>query len=90
MILRSLDMIVKVINEKRMIDGKDVWIGEEGQWKEKIEGEMVERNEEEVNEIEEEGRIEERENMVVDVNVIDVEESGEEIYKISMRERIRM
>ncbi|APX70906.1 MULTISPECIES: DUF2849 domain-containing protein [unclassified Brucella] len=83
-------MIVKVLTANRLIDGQAVWLGADGSWQETIDGALVARHAEAVNALEEAGRLAARANLVVDVNVIDVEERGADLYPIRLRERIRL
>ncbi|EPZ76205.1 sulfite/nitrite reductase [Brucella abortus 82] len=85
-----MDMIVKVLTANRLIDGQAVWLGADGSWQETIDGALVARHAEAVNALEEAGRLAARANLVVDVNVIDVEERGADLYPIRLRERIRL
>ncbi|RUR04149.1 DUF2849 domain-containing protein, partial [Brucella abortus] len=80
-------MIVKVLTANRLIDGQAVWLGADGSWQETIDGALVARHAEAVNALEEAGRLAARANLVVDVNVIDVEERGADLYPIRLRER---
>ncbi|MFC4624670.1 DUF2849 domain-containing protein [Daeguia caeni] len=83
-------MIVKVLTANRLIDGQAVWLGADGKWLETIEGALVARHAEAVAALEEAGKRAARDNLVVDVNVIDVEERAEGLYPIRLRERIRL
>jgi len=82
-------MSVKVLTANRLTDGEVVWLGANGEWLEHIDGALIARHAEAVNALEEAGKSAIKSNLVIDVNVIDVEERGTELYPVRLRERIR-
>lgn len=82
-------MAAKVLTANRLSDGVAVWLGASGEWVEEIDTALVARHDEAVRGLEESGRIAFADNRVVDVNVIDVEETGGRIRPVRLRERIR-
>ncbi len=82
-------MPAKVLTANRLSDGTAVWLGASGTWIEDIDGALVARHDAAVRGLEEAGRAALADNRVVDVNVIDVEETGTRIRPLRLRERIR-
>lgn len=82
-------MSVKVLTANRLTDGEAVWLGANGEWLDHIDGALVARHAEAAAALEEAGKVAIRSNLVIDVNVIDVEERGEHLYPVRLRERIR-
>jgi Protein of unknown function (DUF2849) len=82
-------MSVKVLTANRLTDGEAVWLGANGEWLEHIDGALIARHAEAVGALEEAGKAAIKSNLVIDVNVIDVEERGTNLYPLRLRERIR-
>jgi hypothetical protein len=82
-------MSVKVLTANRLTDGEVVWLGANGEWLEHIDGALIARHAEAVSALEEAGKSAIKSNLVIDVNVIDVEERGTDLYPVRLRERIR-
>jgi hypothetical protein len=82
-------MSVKVLTANRLADGEVVWLGANGEWLEHIDGALIARHAEAVNALEEAGKSAIKSNLVIDVNVIDVEERGTDLFPVRLRERIR-
>ncbi|EJN00082.1 DUF2849 domain-containing protein [Phyllobacterium sp. YR531] len=82
-------MSVKVLTANRLTDGEAVWLGANGDWLDHIDGALVARHAEAVAALEEAGKAAIKSNLVIDVNVIDVEERGTNLYPLRLRERIR-
>ena len=83
-------MIVKVLTANRLIDGQAVWLAADGAWREAMDDALIARHEEAITALEAAGKLAARDNLVVDVNVIDVEEREEGLYPVRLRERIRL
>ncbi|PRD43344.1 DUF2849 domain-containing protein [Phyllobacterium phragmitis] len=83
-------MTIKVLTANRLTDGEAVWLGADGEWRETIEGALLARDAEAVAALESAGKAALGANLVVDVNLIDVEERGGELYPLRLRERIRL
>ncbi|WP_419908643.1 DUF2849 domain-containing protein [Hoeflea sp.] len=79
----------KVLTANRLSDGIAVWLGANGQWLENIDNALIARHQEAVDALEEAGKSAFNKNLVVDVDLIDVEETDGDIYPIRLRERIR-
>jgi hypothetical protein len=82
-------MSVNVLTANRLTDGEAVWLGANGEWLERIDGALIARHAEAVSALEEAGKAAIKSNLVIDVNVIDVEERGTNLYPLRLRERIR-
>ena len=82
-------MPAKVLTANRLNDGIAVWLDASGAWAENIDAALVARHAEAIKALEQAGRIGLADNRVVDVNVIDVEETGGHIRPLRLRERIR-
>lgn len=83
-------MTMKVLTANRLADGTCVWLGASGTWLEGIDGALVARHPEAVAALEEAGRQARKDNLVLDVEVIDVEERSGRLYPLRLRERIRL
>ncbi|RCS24863.1 DUF2849 domain-containing protein [Phyllobacterium salinisoli] len=83
-------MTIKVLTANRLRDGEVVWYGADGEWRETIEGVLVARDADAAAALESVGKAAIRANLVVDVNLIDVEDRGGELYPLRLRERIRI
>ena len=82
-------MTDKVLTANRLSDGIAVWLDANGQWTEKLQNALVARHAEAVSALEAIGKRDFAANRVVDVNVIEVQEAGGQIWPIRLRERIR-
>lgn len=81
---------MKVLTANRLTDGEAVWLSASGDWQDGIDDALVARHDEAVAALENAGKVAIRSNLVVDVNVIDVEERGQHLYPVRLRERIRL
>lgn len=82
-------MALKVLTANRLLDGACVWLGVNGEWNEELKGAFIARHEEAVASLEEIGKKAVQDNILVDVALIDVEEKGDLIWPVRLRERIR-
>ena len=82
-------MKTKVLTANRLTDGIAVWLGPNGEWTVSIKDAFLARHEEAVAAITEAGNQALADNRVVDVNVIDVEETASGPRPFRLRERIR-
>ncbi|MBC7280474.1 DUF2849 domain-containing protein [Hoeflea sp.] len=82
-------MKTKVLTANRLSDGISVWLGADGQWVFSIKDAFLARHDEAVVAIEAAGKQALDDNSVVDVNVIDVEETASGPRPFRLRERIR-
>ena len=83
-------MTVKVLSANRLSDGVSVWLAADGHWANSIRGALLARHPEAVAALEAAGQQASRSDEVVDINLIDVEERGEDLFPVRLRERIRM
>ena len=82
-------MADKVLTANRLSDGIAVWLDAAGRWTENLQEALVARHAEAVSSLESIGKRDFAENKVVDVNVIDVEETEGRLWPTRLRERIR-
>ncbi|OHV81523.1 DUF2849 domain-containing protein [Rhizobium sp. LCM 4573] len=82
-------MTDKVLTANRLSDGIAVWLDANGQWTEKLQDALVARHPEAIASLEAIGKRDFAANRVVDVNVIEVQEAGGQIWPLRLRERIR-
>jgi len=82
-------MADKVLTANRLSDGIAVWLDAAGRWTENLQDALVARHAEAVSSLEAIGKRDFAENKVVDVNVIDVEETEGKVWPTRLRERIR-
>ena len=82
-------MADKVLTANRLSDGIAVWLDAAGRWTENLQDALVARHAEAVSSLEAIGKRDFAENKVVDVNVIDVEETEGKLWPTRLRERIR-
>ncbi|MGK9055129.1 DUF2849 domain-containing protein [Neorhizobium sp. CSC1952] len=82
-------MTDKVLTANRLVDGIAVWLDANGQWVENLQDALVARHAEAVASLEAIGKRDFAQNLVVDVDVIDVQETDGKLWPIRLRERIR-
>jgi hypothetical protein len=82
-------MTDKVLTANRLSDGIAVWLDANGQWVEKLQDALVARHAEAVASLEAIGKRDFAENRVVDVAVVDVQETDGKLWPLRLRERIR-
>ncbi len=82
-------MTFKVLTANRLGDGISVWFDQNGQWRESFNGAAVARTAEQLEKLETVGKQAFAANFVLDVNLIDVEETESGIRPVRLRERIR-
>lgn len=82
-------MADKVLTANRLSDGVSVWLNAVGNWVESLQDAFVARHAEAVAALETAGTAAFRDNKVVDVNVIDIEEIDGVLHPLRLRERIR-
>ena len=82
-------MATKVLTANRLGDGISVWMGSDGQWTVSLKDAFLARHDDAVAALEAAGREAVADNRVVDVNVIDVEETESGPRPFRLRERIR-
>ncbi|MCX8997749.1 DUF2849 domain-containing protein [Rhizobiaceae bacterium BDR2-2] len=82
-------MTAKVLTANRLTDGIAVWLDASGQWSENLQEALVARHEEAVASLEAIGKRDFAANRVVDVAVIDVQETDGKLWPVRLRERIR-
>ena len=87
--MKSAPIKTKVLTANRLSDGVSVWLGANGEWVFSIKDAFLARHEEAVTAIESAGAQALADNRVVDVNVIDVEETPAGPRPFRLRERIR-
>lgn len=80
---------MKILTANRLSDGEAVWYAEDGRWSEKIAGSALAADKEAEARLEAIGKAAYENNEVVDVNLIDVELTDDEIVPNRLRERIR-
>ncbi|WOC15786.1 hypothetical protein MP213Fo_12450 [Pseudochrobactrum sp. MP213Fo] len=83
-------LTVKVLSANRLSDGVSVWLGADGHWAHSIRNALLARHPEAVAALELAGVQASLSDEVVDINVIDVEERGDELFPVRLRERIRL
>lgn len=79
----------KVLTANRLTDGIAVWLAADGRWTEALDRALVARHAEAVAALEEIGRTSFGDNLVVEIELIDVEETDGRIVPLRMREKIR-
>jgi hypothetical protein len=82
-------MTEKVLTANRLSDGIAVWLDAAGQWNEQLQEALVARHSEAIASLEAIGKRDFADNKVVDVAVIDVEETNGILWPTRLRERIR-
>ena len=82
-------MVDKVLTANRLTDGVAVWLNASGEWVTSLQDALVARHAEAVTALEEIGKKSYADNKVVDVNVIDVQETNGVLWPLRLRERIR-
>lgn len=82
-------MTDKVLTANRLSDGIAVWLDAAGHWTESLQDALVARHAEAAASLEAIGKRDFAENKVVDVAVIDVEETNGVLWPTRLRERIR-
>jgi len=82
-------MTDKVLTANRLSDGIAVWLDAAGQWTENLQDALVARHAEAVASLEAIGKRDFADNKVVDVAVVDVEETNGVLWPTRLRERIR-
>ena len=82
-------MTLLVLTANRLSDGISVWYHPSGEWSEALAGSEIARNTEQAAILEAIGKNAHAENRVIDVNLIDVEETGGRLRPLRLRERIR-
>ncbi|OCW58178.1 DUF2849 domain-containing protein [Hoeflea olei] len=79
----------KVLTANRLSDGIAVWLGANGEWTASLKDALLARHEDAVAALEAAGAQALADNRVVDVNVIDIEETPAGPRPYRLRERIR-
>jgi hypothetical protein len=82
-------MVDKVLTANRLTDGISVWLNADGEWATSLQDALVARDAEAVAALEAIGKQAYADNKVVDVNVIDVQETNGVLWPLRLRERIR-
>lgn len=82
-------MALQILTANRLTDGVAVWYDVDGRWSESIAGAQIAHTKEEADRLEAIGRKAFEDNLVLDVNLIDVEETEAGIRPLRLRERIR-
>lgn len=82
-------MTTRVLTANRLHDGVAVWLGANGQWALSLKDALLARHDEALAALEIAGRRALDDNRVVDVNLIDVEETSDGLRPLRLRERIR-
>jgi len=82
-------MKTKVLTANRLTDGISVWLGADGEWSVALKDAFLARHEDAVAAIEAAGKQALADNRVVDVNVIEIEETEHGPRPYRLRERIR-
>ncbi|PWW03884.1 uncharacterized protein DUF2849 [Hoeflea marina] len=82
-------MTAKVLTANRLTDGISVWLSASGNWETRLSESFVARHDEAVAALVAAGDKALADNRVVDVNIIDVEETATGIRALRLRERIR-
>lgn len=82
-------MADKVLTANRLTDGVAVWLNASGDWVENLQVAFIARHAEAVQALEDAGKKALADNLVLDVAVIEVEETDGRIWPIRLRERIR-
>ena len=79
----------KVLTANRLTDGISVWLGANGQWTTSLKDAFLARHEDAAAAIEAAGQQALDDNRIVDVNVIEIEETASGPRPYRLRERIR-
>lgn len=82
-------MTTRVLTANRLHDGIAVWLGSDGQWSLSLNDALLARHEDAVAALESAGRHALHDNRVIDVNLIEVEETPRGPRPFRLRERIR-
>ncbi len=82
-------MVDKVLTANRLTDGIAVWLDANGAWVTSLQDALVARHAEAVTALEDIGKKAYADNKVVDVNVIEVQETNGVLWPLRLRERIR-
>ncbi len=82
-------MVDKVLTANRLTDGVAVWLNANGGWVTSLQEALVARHAEAEAALEAIGKQAYADNKVVDVNLIDVQETGGKLWPLRLRERIR-
>jgi hypothetical protein len=82
-------MVDRVLTANRLTDGIAVWFHGNGEWATLLQGAKVASDADGVAELEAIGKQAYAENKVVDVNVIDVQNTDGVLWPLRLRERIR-
>ena len=82
-------MVDKVLTANRLTDGVSVWLNAAGGWATSLQEALVARHAEAFAALEEIGRKAYADNKVVDVNLIEVQETDGILWPLRLRERIR-
>ena len=82
-------MTDKVLTANRLGDGVAVWLDANGEWTEHLQDALVARHPEAVDALEAIGKRDFAANRVVDIAIIDVQETEGQLWPLRLRERIR-
>jgi len=82
-------MVDKVLTANRLADGVAVWLNANGEWTLSLQEALVARHAEAEAALEAIGKKAYADNKVVDVNLVDVRETGGKLWPLRLRERIR-
>ncbi|WP_160004231.1 DUF2849 domain-containing protein [Rhizobium sp. 18055] len=82
-------MVDKVLTANRLTDGIAVWLDANGAWVTGLQDALVARHAEAVTALEAIGKKSYADNLVVDVAVVDVQETDGVLWPLRLRERIR-
>ena len=82
-------MTDKVLTANRLGDGVAVWLDANGEWTERLQDALVARHTEAVDALEAIGKRDFAANRVVDIAIIDVQETEGQLWPLRLRERIR-
>jgi len=82
-------MVDKVLTANRLTDGVAVWLNANGEWVTSLQESLVARHAEAVAALEAIGKRSYADNQVVDVAVVEVQETNGVLWPLRLRERIR-
>ena len=82
-------MVDKVLTANRLTDGIAVWLNANGEWVVSLQEALVARHAEAVAALETIGKKSYADNQVVDVAVVEVQETDGVLWPLRLRERIR-
>lgn len=82
-------MTDKVLTANRLGDGVAVWLDANGEWTERLQDALVARHPEAADALEAIGKRDFAANRVVDIAIIDVQETEGQLWPLRLRERIR-